>query len=186
MAITVKKENLEDIEFFGGVDKVHDKVGSEYPAWYNDAHKQELADRITADEMMLAQGGIPEKDKPGKLAELKKNKKRLDEINGSMPEISDGQKDALANMARELGKGIKDSMFSYSEMQSGDADAATEYQRQTTPCVKLSDAGLAVAHKLGCRISSDGEVSRNDAARVWKICQRRLGANSDIESLRRR
>jgi hypothetical protein len=76
-------------------------------------------------------------------------------------------------------------MFTASDMMRGTADAHVEAERMVKPCVKIQseyEAGLAKA--CGMNIEN-GKVSRNDAARIWKIQGKLLGESIlDAEQLR--
>jgi hypothetical protein len=184
--VVVKKESAEDIEFFGDIDKnKHGNLASEMPSWYFRQHKDELKGNIDSLAASLERGEIVDDKKPGALAELAKMREKMDKINESEPRIKDKQKDVLDKTSEELGKKIAGSMFTRSDMMKGVADAHEEARRMADPCIPLSGAEVDLAKKAGCKISRDGQVSRTDAERVWKLCRRALGENSNTEILRR-
>ena len=179
------KGGLEDVEFFGDVDKVNGKVGSQYPAYYYGQQTREIDDAIKRSKFNLEQGLISDKGKPHELAELRKNEEKREKIEESRPKLEGVVLDKVAEVANGLGKKIQKIMPTYSDMKRGIADAHKEYEKETVPCIELKGDEFIIAKKLGCRISNDGKVNRNDASRVWKICRSVIGEDSDVEVLRK-
>lgn len=184
--VIVKKEGLEDVEFFGKVDRNKDgKIASEVPSWYLTQNKDELVRNIEYTEGALRREEIPQEEKPITIARLDQMKRKLGDINESHPKFEGNQQDAIAKVSDGLGKKIKDAMYSRSDMMRGVADAHEEARRMADPCIKLSGDEYVLAQKAGCRVSKDGMVSRTDAERTWKLARRALGENSNTETLRK-
>lgn len=172
-----------DFQMFSEVDiNSHGNVGSYMPAWAYDQLIEDLKADISGDEIKVRQANIS----VDKIAELqrtiKRKKERLDEIESSRPKIDS---DVVSGLEKGLGEKIADSMFTRTEMERGTADAHTEARRMVQPCIKLSDTEANFA--IGCNVvpNKDKMVSRNQAAKIWKIARRYLGENSNIETLRR-
>jgi hypothetical protein len=116
--------------------------------------------------------------------ELARQKTRLKEIDEAVPKYTDQEKDLLAREHKNLGAEIRDSMFSYDDMNKGFASAHEEAHRMKDPIIKLNRAQLEIAK--ACEIPvQHGMVCRDDAARMYKIIGKRLGENTNIEALRK-
>jgi hypothetical protein len=179
--------NSKEIVYFGEVD-INKKTGlpaSDYPAWCHDPQIEELKDEIRASEKAIDLELYKGKDLMRMREQLSMKKKRLDQILDSKPKINDADKDRIARARKDLGERIGESMFTASDMMRGTADAHVEAERMVKPCVKIQseyEAGLAKA--CGMNIEN-GKVSRNDAARIWKIQGKLLGESIlDAEQLR--
>jgi hypothetical protein len=183
--VVVKENGIEGVELFGEVDKVNGKVGSEYPVWYFEPHTQEIREEVTKLEHRLKNGLVVEKGKPAAQAELAKHKEKLDKIDSSRPVLSGRQKDEINKATEDLGQKIREGKFSTSDEKRGLVDPHEVVERMMKPCIKLNESQIAMAHKMGCRISNDGKVSGNDADRVWKTYRRLIGESTNTESLRR-
>lgn len=180
------KSGVEDVEFFGNVDiNKHGRRGSEMPAWYFRSQKDDIENNLAMSEASIQRGEISEDRKPQMLADIRRMREKLDAINESQPQYDSKKQDAIAKMTDTLGKKISESMYTRSDMMRGVADAHEEARRMSEPCIKLEGDEYLLAKKAGCRVSSDGKVSRIDAERVWKMGRRALGENSNSEVLRR-
>jgi hypothetical protein len=174
---------IEEVEFFGNVDRVNGEIGSEYPAYYFAEQCRELNDEIDQAEFAIKNGHVAEKDKPNQMAILAKKKARRDEINASKPKLSGTLKDELASVTADIEAQVKENMYTYSQMERG-ADPSREFTRQFTPCIKLSGKAIAVAEKMGIPIAKGGMVTRNGASKIYKIAASLLDKDTDVESLR--
>lgn len=189
----ISAEDLKGVEFFGDVDKVNGEIGSEMPAWSMEAPLRELKEEARTLKGMLERHEVREDDRPGKMELLKKIEAKIGGVEGSKPNLTGQEKDALAKMVGsgkthgELGSKIRESMFTRSEMMigsgAGGANSDIEFKRQMEPCIELSDAEIMVAKKMHCRVV-DGKVSRNDATRIYSIGRRALGEPHDPEMIR--
>lgn len=182
----VVNEGLGGIEFYGEVDKNQKgQIASEYPAFCFPRQKEILEEDIRKDESAIKRGIIPDEHKPYKLADIERKKGRLDKINEATPVIEGKTKDAVSEVTKDIGKRIAESMFSRSDMMKGTCDAHEEARRMSEPIIDVkSDNEAAVYKKLGINIKN-GRVSRDEAAKAWKVCRRMLGEGSNIETLRR-
>jgi hypothetical protein len=194
-SVQVKPDSIEGMEFFGEADRKIDttnggkRVVSDYPAWMFGVQNQQDSDTISSLEREIDSGMVPEKNRPEAIANLKALKLRKRQIDESRLNLSDTQRDTFKKITKELGDSISEAMFTKDEEARGLANAHKEYERQINPCISLSKlpSGAAeIAKKLNCRISNDGEISRNDASRVWKILRAALGEDTNTERLRRR
>ena len=179
--------NSKEIVYFGEVD-INKKTGlpaSDYPAWCHDPQIEELKDEIRASEKAIDLELYKGKDLMRMREQLSMKKKRLDQILDSKPKISDTDKDRIARSRKELGERIGQSMFTSSDMMRGTADAHVEAERMVKPCVKIeSEYEASLVKACGMNIEN-GKVSRNDAARIWKIQGKLLGESIlDAEQLR--
>lgn len=185
-SVVVKEGAAEGIEFYGKHEiNKHGRPASEAPAWTFPQHKEKLEEDIAYTKSRLDRGEIPEKNRPEAMAELAKMKDKLDKINESTPKFSGAQKDVLKKVSEGLGEKIASSMPSRTEMMKGLVDAHEEARRMADPCIELRGEEAVLARKAGCRIDDKGRVSRTDAERLWKFCNRGLGNPSNTERLRR-
>lgn len=173
---------MDGITFFGKVDKKGDKVTSEYPSWMLDVHIDELRESVAQRERALERGDVAPSELGYIREALKKEKARLTEIEASKPSLSPDQTDKIAKEYDKLSKEIKDSLFSYDEMHKGLANPHEEARRMVNPCIKVDPE---VARACGVTPNEKGLVSRNDAAKVFKITGKYLGENTNIEALRK-
>lgn len=180
---TQQKANMDGIQFFGSVDRTRDgKIKSAMPAYYNPRHVEELKEEIHQMEVAISNGYVSQGQVGDHKAKLKQKKERLDEIESSKPKLTAKQKDTLKNIHGELGEQIRDSMFTYSDMHRGTADAHKELERMKEPCIKVNPE---VAEACGVRVNRNGEVSRDGATKIYQIVGRNLGENTMVERLRR-
>jgi len=183
--LTKDKEGAEGIEYFGKVDRRPDgHIASHVPGWYLTEHIDKLTEDINYIDKQLAGGAIPDEKRPELQMTLKKMKERKESILESKPNLTDAQKDIVKRTTETIGKKISESMFTRDDMQKGTADAHEEARRIADPCIKLSGDEMILAKKVGAKISTDGEVSRTDAERIWKFNRNLQGLNADTEHLR--
>lgn len=180
--------NSKGIVYFGEVD-INKKTGlpsSDYPAWCHDPQIEELKDEIRASEKAIDLELYKGKDLMRMREQLSIKKNRLEQILDSKPKVSDTDKDRIASARKELGERIGESMFTASDMMRGTADAHIEAERMVRPCVAIkSEYEAGLAKSCGMNIEN-GKISRNDAARIWKIQGKLLGESIlDAEQLRR-
>lgn len=190
MAEIVVKNGIDDIEFFGEIDKTFDRdtheqrVASEYPAWYFDRQCRNIKDEISAIEGRLERGEVPEKGKMAEMKLLRQLKQKKDAIEKSTLRLNDVDKDKFAKTVKDLAVRIGSAKFSRSDEQKGFADAHEEYERQNFPCIELKGDEFIFARKANVQIV-DGKVSRNGAEKIWKIMRKALGESSDTAILQR-
>ena len=178
------EKEMDEIEFFGPIDR-NDKgrIVSEYPAYYNEAHVDSLKESVDQKERALESGLIPQDARPQYLASQRMDKEKLEKIMESKPKLSDVQKDSLARTHKQLGEKIRESMFTYTEMTKGTADAHEEAHRMEDPVIPITKDEARLAAACGIPVSG-GKISRNQASRIWKIAGNNLGENTNVEILR--
>ena len=160
-------------------------IASEYPAWYNRQLLDELNEDIIMLEWSISQGKIKEDKVFEARQKLDKLRKRMVDIEESVPDLDDKGRDSFAKVRKELGKEISAKMFSRSDMKKGLADSHEEARRMTEPSISLSPEAFKLAHACNVRVSPEGKVSRTGAEKIWKITSRYLDEQSNAESLRR-
>lgn len=173
------------IEVFGSVDKDKEgKVNSEYPAWYFDRQKKELEESIAQARAMIDGEYIASGRMGIAKEELRQMEDRLKEIEKSKPKLEGKEKDEIAKVVKDVGGNVKSTMFTYSEMHKGLADAHEEASRMVNnDVVELKGAAYEFAKK--CGIPLDGnKTSRTGAEKMWKIGRKLLGEMSNAEVLR--
>jgi len=178
-----------DIQFYGDVDKDkgRDNRGnnaSEYPAWYLETHMEELKESIASRERRLKRGEVFVDSVPYERQELAKEKQRLEEIERTKPKLSIGERQKLVKFYRELGDEIQRSMFTYSDMMKGVASPHEEAKRMTEHLIPIDKELIAIAGQAEVR-HTKGKVSRNGAAKLFKLIGKLIGEPTNIEVLRR-
>lgn len=179
---------MSDIKVFSEIDYAEVKgkkiLGSEYPAWYNEAMIDEIREGIRTDELSLEKGMVKQDRRHDVRERIKKNQERLESILESSPDLDDKQKDYVHKVRTELGKEISRMMFTRSQMQKGLADSHTEARRMKDPSIPVAGAIHDMAKACNVPITN-GKISRSGAEKVWKICSRKLGEISNTELLRK-
>lgn len=174
------------MEIFGSVDKNRDGVvTSMYPAWYFTRQADDLREEIARLEHSLNAGLILDQNVPQERANLAKHKKQLERIEASRPGVSVGERDRLYKVYKELGAAIESSMFTRDDMLYGTADAHEEASRMADPCIELKGDALEMVVQCGGRVDKKSKVSRNAAAKAFKIIGKLIDEPSNIEVLRR-
>lgn len=175
------------IVFFGAMDRKRrdpsGPVSSAYPAWYFDAHLEEMKEEIDRKKRDLARGVIPPSEIEYAKEELRKQEDRYREILASKPKLSGKEKDDLYKVYKELQDQIIDSMPTYTEMMKGHADPHEEARRMTTPIISVGRHS-ELFEALNIRVEGN-KVTRNAASRAFKIIGKVLGERTNIEALRR-
>jgi hypothetical protein len=159
-------------------------VASEYPMWYNREVIDEIQEDIRRDEYAIENGYIKESQLPQVRERLGVLKSKLGEIEASLPKLSAKQKDTMHNALNYLGEEIRNKMFTRSQMQKGLADNYEEAKRMVTPSINVTPE----VHELmeACNIKAKGgKITRDEAAKIWKISKRSLDELSDVEELRK-
>lgn len=178
---------LGDIEFFGVVDrqgrKMGGKIGSEFPAWFFDRKIEALEDEIASKKRTVERGFAAPEVLRRIEAEIKGDNEKLEQIRNSRPQITDKQKDELYSTWKELKGEIQDSLFNRSDMQKGLADPYNESKRMTEARIPIRGK-IELMQNMGITVQ-DGKISRNQAARAWKIIGKLLGEPTNTEHLRK-
>lgn len=176
---------MEEVKIFSEVD-LNEKgnVKSEYPAWYFDVFEDELREEVRRKEFQLERGLIPATEIGITREKLKMEKQRLHDIEEAHPKMSDQDKDDVNKIVKDLGADIKRTMFTYTDMMRGTADAHEEAKRMSEPIIELKGKVKEFAEKCNVPIQN-GKVSRTAAEKVWKIASKLIDETTDTETLRR-
>lgn len=175
----------DGVKFFSEVDlNSKGKVSGVYPGWYYDQLKDELKEQINFEQYQLDNNLIPKSEINLMSEELNQKKKRLRDIEASMPKLKGLEKDKFAKVRDELGEKISESMFSRTDMKKGFAYAHEEARRMSEPCINLTPDMLELADKCNVRITGK-KVSRTHAEKIWKIVSKTLGEQTNTEHLRK-
>lgn len=179
---------LDGIQFFGAVDRVgkreDGRIASEYPAFYFPSHRREMEEEVDKLRRSIELNLIPASEVPYSKAQLKRSEKRLDEIKNSVPKFTPAQKDELGNLYMDLQKQVSDSMFSRTDMKKGLVDVHEEARRMTEPIINVDKKHATFFRNHGIT-PVKGKITRNQAAKIYKIAGRVLDANTNVERLRR-
>ena len=174
------------VQFFGEVDRNEKgQISSQFPAWYFEAHVDELKESIARKERSLQRGDIPPDAIPTTKAELAKETVRFDEIMKSKPKVGDAEKNLIWKQYKSLGKKISETMFTRSDMMFGTASAHEEAKRMIDPIIELDKDQLALADAIGVKADENSKVSRNSAAKIFKMLGKLIGEPTNIEVLRK-
>jgi len=183
---TVIPKTDSKIVWFGEVDMNKKGVpSSDYPGWTFDQQIQELDREISSIERGFDLELYSGKDKVKMRELLKQKKDRYEAIQSSRPKLTGKDKDAVYASFKDLGKRIGDSMFTYSDMQKGTADAHVEAERMVMPCIEIkSELESDFCKQSGIKIV-DGKISRNHASQMAQIFGKALGEGIiDMERFR--
>lgn len=189
--IVEEQKEQKGIKFFGEADLVRDKetgelkIAAQYPSWYFTEQKRELEDSIRSKERQLEKGLVNPIHIENIQQALKKERDLLNKINASEPKFKGFQKDKMAKIKSDLGEKIADSMYTYSEMMKGTADAHEEAHRMSEPIIQI-DADTAELAKANNIIpDKKNKISRNQASKLWKMLARVMEESSNVEVLRK-
>lgn len=173
-------------KYFGEADRdAKGKIGSSYPAWYFETQKEELEESVAKKRRALDGGMVSPENLPFQLQELKQEEAKLKEIQDAKPVLKDVELDKVVKTRKELGESIGETLFTHDEMTTGKASPQEEQRRMTDRIIKVSSDGMAHACK-DCGVTiQNGHITRNEAAKVWKIMGKLLGESSNIEDLRK-
>jgi hypothetical protein len=181
-------EDQKPFDFFTKADK-NAKGGnaSEYPAWMFDEQMEELRESIRQREHGLENDLIASSEKMIQRDRLRKEKAKLDDIESCRPVLDPVETDRLSKARKYLASEISRTMFNYSEMQRGTADAHEEARRMTEPIIPVKGEDIiGIIKACGVdSISVSGKITRNQAEKCWKIISAYLGEPSNTEVLRR-
>jgi hypothetical protein len=172
-------------QIFGSLD-LDDKgrVRSTYPSWYFGHMTENLKEEVNRMEHQIDNDLLPRSEVSITKDRLVSKKKQLKELEQSIPNIVGRDKDKVAKIRDELGGAISESMFSRDQMKKGLSDVAQELKRKTEPCIKLPAEVRQFAEACNVKMKN-GMVTRDGAAKVWKIASKLLGESSNTEALRR-
>lgn len=183
-ATPVEKEKAT-FQIFGSVDlNEKGQVKSTYPSWYFDHLKDELKNDIDRTETQLKFDRIPRTEISITQDRLAQKKAKLRELESSTLELKGKLKDRVSTVYNELGEKIGAAMFSRSDMKKGLADAHEEMKRMTEPCIEVRGDAANLAKACNVKVVK-GKVTRDGAAKVWKIAGKALETHTNTEYLRK-
>jgi hypothetical protein len=170
---------------FGNIDRTRDGVvASEYPAWAQVQQMDAFKEHIDQLERGIKSGRFSNDEIHNVRAEKAKLESRLDDMMKSKPKPGESERAMLYKHYRSLGTKIQASMFTRSDMKNGLASPREEAKRMKKPCIILEPDECGIA--LACNVKADGKkmVSRDAAAKVFKLLGKILGEPANIEVLR--
>lgn len=181
---TVANDKAE-FQIFGSVD-LTDKgqVKSVYPSWYFDHLKEDLQREVDRLETQIRLDQIPRSELQISRERLKQKQEKLLNLDNAAVTLRGKQKDKVSKVYEEIGQQISSSMFTRSDMKKGLADAREELNRMVEPCIEVRGDAMKLAQACNVRVTK-GKVTRDGAAKVWKILGKALGERSNVEALRR-
>lgn len=179
----VEQSMFEKVTFFGKVDRKADgNIASEYPSWSMDSHIEELRESVASKKRAIELGLIASSEVMAARARAEKEAEKLAEIEASRPKLSTAAENRVYEEYKQLRDRISESLFTREDMAKGLADPAKEAGRMVKPCIEINPD---VAKMCGISVGPNNRVSRNDAAKVFKIVGKYLGEETNIETLRR-
>ena len=176
------------MKFFGEADRTKDgKIKSDYPAWYQGQHLEDLRESIKQQERSLEEGSVPPERRGQYKERLNQEKERLEQIEASKPNFSGIEKDIASKFREEIGEKISDAHYRRSHLDKGLVNAHEEARRMTEPCIEVKGQVEAeILKECGARITEGGKVTRTEAEKAWKIVGRALGEEmTNVEILRK-
>ena len=183
--VEAPKLEKTDFQIFGSVDlNEKGQVKSTYPSWYFDHLKEDLENEVNRLETDIKFDRIPKSELHIAKERLAQKRDKLLNLDQAALQLKGKQKDKVSKVYDELGKEISESLFSRSDMKKGLADAREEMHRMTEPCIEVRGDAMNIAKACNVKITK-GKVSRDGAAKVWKILGKALGEKSNIEHLRK-
>lgn len=181
-----KDEKIGNVDLYSNLDRDrYGNIASEFPAWYFETHLDNMKEELNSIERRLERGAVSQEEQPYARAEMERLKEKIRSIEKSKPQIKDGERTTLQKCYRELAGKIQDSMFTYSEMMMGTANANEEARRMVNPCIGLSASLKTLAKTCNVKMAQGGTVSRNGAIKIWKIIGKLINEGTNVESLRR-
>lgn len=177
------------IQFFGKIDLNKDgKIASKIPAWAMRPHIEELEEEIGRKERALEAETIPMDSIPKTKEDLRKEKKKLQDILESKPTLTETEQNKVWKIYKDLGTAIKPALFSRSDMMKGLASAHEEMRRMKDPVMSINREVADICESNGIRVTEKKEglfVSRDGAIDMWKHIGRYLGEQTNVEILRK-
>jgi len=179
-----KVETKDDskIQFFGEVD-LNDKGGisSDMPAWYFDVHIENLRENVERKARGLAMNLYAPDQVLRVKEEITTEREQLKKIEGSRPTLSGEQKDRCFRVYESLKKQIAETMPTRKEAKEGLVSPHSELKRLKTKHIKV-DTELAKA--CGVKVVK-GNISGDEANKMFQILGKTLGEDTNVERLRR-
>ena len=176
------QEPESKIQFFSEID-MDDKghVTSSMPAWYFEAHIDELKETIGRKERVLERGYIDQDQIFRVREELKIERKQLKGIEDSKPKLVGRNQDRCWNAYKSLQDQIKDTMPTRKENFDGLVSPQQELKRLKTKHIKID---TEIAKACGVNVVH-GKITGDEANKCYQILGKALGENTYTEKLRR-
>lgn len=183
MVEAIEEKTDDKIVFFSEVD-MDNRTGhitSEMPAWYFDVHIANLDEGIERKKRNL-KNNLYEPDQILRVQEeVKVESARLKEITDSRPDLKGTARDKCANAYKSLEEQIKGSMPTRKQTKDGLVSPHEELKRLKSKHIKISPE---VAKACGVKVVR-GKISGDEAAKCYQILGKALGADTNVERLRR-
>jgi len=170
------------IQFFSEAD-MNDKgyITSSMPAWYFDAHIDELRETMERKERAIKMGMVAQEDIFRTREEIKKEKAKLKSIENSKPELKGANKDRCWGAYKSLQDQIKYTMPTRKEAKDGLVSPQQELKRLKSKHIKVD---TEIAKACGVNVVK-GHITGDEANKCYQILGRALGENTYTEALRR-
>ena len=184
-ATTTTKSVNEVVKMFGEIDcQANGSISSEYPAWVNKVHMSNLKEDIRSIEQQLKMSLIPHDKVYNERQRLEMLKNKLHTIEESKPHVSDGEKGRLMKMYKHFGSEITLLLPTRAANLKGLSNPHAELDLMQKPCIKVPGEFTGQVLAMGIAILGE-KISRNAAAKVWKIIGSLVGEPTNIEHLRK-
>ena len=176
------QEPESKIQFFSEID-MDDKghVTSSMPAWYFEAHIDELKETIGRKERALERGYIDQDQIFSVREELKIERKQLKGIEDSKPKLVGRNQDRCWNAYKSLQDQIAETMPTRKENFDGLVSPQSELKRLKTKHIKID---TEIAKACGVNVVH-GKITGDEANKCYQILGKALGENTYTEKLRR-
>ena len=184
----MRSQGIDDIRFFSDVDMKFDRknktgtLNASYPSWYFGIQLEEQKEELVQRKRELASNNEVELILPEYREHTRQLEERIKEVEESRPKLNGVQRQYLARSVKQLETNIRESMFCYDDMHTGEASPHEEAKRQSESCIPIDKklASLFFVKPKG------GKVGRDDAVRIGQIVNKALDMDSNMEKLRPR
>jgi hypothetical protein len=179
---TTVQEPESKIQFFSEID-MNEKgsITSTLPAWYFDAHIEELKEAIGRKERALERGYVDQDQIFRVREELKLERKQLKGIEDSKPKLEGRNKDRCWNAYKSLQEQIASTLPTRKENLDGLVSPQNELKRMKSKHIKIDPE---IAKACGVNVVK-GHISGDEANKCYQILGKALGENTYAEKLRR-
>ena len=183
--MVVKEKDNSVINFFTEIDL--DSKGNpkaSYPFYQNPRQLDEIKEDKRKLEQAVSKGYVDADHLPEVQSRINQYSKQMEALEKHNPDMTKNM-DRINKLSKTLADVIAPTMFTRKEMKEGLVDPHEEARRMVEPCIELPKEIRETAIKNGIQVGSDGRVSRDNAVRLWQMCNRTLGQSTDAEYLRR-